>query len=97
MLATSAVISSAIGRLSTEGAFEVLAHARELEMQGRNLVHLEVGEPDFDTPEHIKRAGIAAIEANFTHYTPSSGIADLRDAVASYAGEISRLGPNHAR
>ena len=93
MLTTPAVMSSALGRLSTEGAFEVLARARELEMQGRHLIRLEVGEPDFDTPEHIKRAGIAAIEANHTHYTPSAGIAELRDAVAAYAAKFRGLAP----
>jgi aspartate/methionine/tyrosine aminotransferase len=86
-------MSSALGRLSTEGAFEVLARARELEMQGRHLIRLEVGEPDFDTPEHIKRAGIAAIEANHTHYTPSAGIAELRDTVAAYAAKFRGLTP----
>jgi aspartate aminotransferase len=93
MLAPLRVSSSAVGRLSTEGAFAVLARSRELEAQGRHLVHLEVGEPDFDTPEHIKRAGIAAIEANLTHYTPSSGIAPLRDAVAAYAAKFRGLDP----
>jgi aspartate aminotransferase len=93
MLAPLRVSSSAVGRLSTEGAFAVLARSRELEAQGRHLVHLEVGEPDFDTPEHIKRAGIAAIEANLTHYTPSSGIAPLRDAVATYAATFRGLDP----
>ena len=91
MLSSIGVSSSALRRLSTEGAFAVLARARELEAQGRHLVHLEVGEPDFDTPEHIKRAGIAAIEANLTHYTPSSGIAELRDAVAVYATHVSAV------
>jgi aspartate aminotransferase len=89
----SSVSSTALGRLSTEGAFAVLARARELEAQGHQLVHLEIGEPDFNTPEHIKRAGIAAIEANHTHYTPSAGIAELRDAVADYAARFRNLGP----
>jgi aspartate/methionine/tyrosine aminotransferase len=92
MLSSSAS-SSALRRLSTEGAFAVLARARELEAMGRKLVHLEVGEPDFDTPEHIKSAGIAAIRANHTHYTPSSGIAELRDAVAAYAARFRGIGP----
>ena len=56
-------------------------------------MHLEIGEPDFDTPEHIKRAGIAAIEANYTHYSPSAGIAELRDAVADFAAKIRRIPP----
>jgi len=93
MLASASVSSSALGRLSTEGAFAVLARARDLEAMGRRLVHLEVGEPDFDTPEHIKRAGIAAIEANLTHYSPSAGIAELRDAVAVYAARFRGLEP----
>jgi aspartate aminotransferase len=93
MIASRSISSSAVSRLSTEGAFAVLARSRELEAQGRALVHLEVGEPDFDTPDHIKRAGIAAIEANLTHYTPSSGIAPLRDAVAVYAARFRGLAP----
>ncbi len=96
MLATSIRTSTAISRLSSEGAFETLARARELEALGKNVIHLEVGEPDFDTPEHVKAAGIAAIEANHTHYTPSSGIADLRDAIAQYAGKFRGL-PAFAR
>jgi len=83
--------SAAALRLSAEGAFEVLARARELEALGAEIVHLEIGEPDFETPEHIKRAGIAAIEAGATHYSPSAGIAKLRDAVAAYAGAFRGL------
>jgi aspartate aminotransferase len=96
MLATSIRTSAAISRLSSEGAFEALARARELEAQGKNVIHLEVGEPDFDTPEHIKAAGIAAIEANHTHYTPSAGIASLRDAIAAFAGKFRGM-PAFAR
>ena len=96
MLATSIRTSAAASRLSSEGAFETLARARELEALGRAIIHLEVGEPDFDTPEHVKRAGIEAIEANQTHYTPSSGIAPLRDAVAAYAARFRGL-PTFAR
>jgi aspartate/methionine/tyrosine aminotransferase len=85
--------SSAALRLSTEGAFETLARARELEAQGCDVIHLEVGEPDFDTPEHIKRAGIEALEHNQTHYSPSAGIARLRDAAAEYAAHFRGLTP----
>jgi aspartate/methionine/tyrosine aminotransferase len=85
--------SAAMSRLSGEGAFEVLARARELEAQGRHLVHLYVGEPDFETPEHIKSAGIEAIEANHTHYTPSAGIAALRETIASYASRFRGISP----
>ncbi|HXF34736.1 MAG TPA: hypothetical protein VN603_09195, partial [Candidatus Acidoferrales bacterium] len=57
-------LSRGVSRLGSEKAFEVLGLARALEAEGRSIVHLEIGEPDFDTPEHIKRAGTAAIENN---------------------------------
>src|SRR5581483_5316178 len=60
-----------MGRLGTETAFEVLARARALEAQGRNIVHLEIGEPDFTTPEHIIEAGVKALREGHTHYTPA--------------------------
>ncbi len=71
-----------MSRLGTETAFEVLARARDLERQGRDVIHLEIGEPDFDTPENVVQAGIRALEAGATHYSPSPGIDDLRRAVA---------------
>ncbi len=80
-------------RLQSEGAFVALARARELEAQGHDVIHLGIGEPDFDTPEHIKRAGIAAIERNATHYSPSAGIAPLREAIAAYAGPLRSIAP----
>jgi len=82
-----------MARLGTEAAFDVLARARELEAQGRDIVQLQVGEPDFETPEHIKQAAIDAIEANHTHYTPSAGIAPLRDAIGAYAARFRRMEP----
>jgi aspartate/methionine/tyrosine aminotransferase len=85
--------SAAALRLSGEGAFEALARARELEALGHDVIHLEVGEPDFATPAHVKRAGIAAIERNATHYSPSAGIAPLRDAVAEYAARFRGMAP----
>jgi aspartate/methionine/tyrosine aminotransferase len=88
MIAREIRPSAAALRLSGEGAFEVLARARELEALGRDVIHLEVGEPDFDTPEHIKHAAIEAIEHNLTHYSPSAGTARLRDAVADYAARF---------
>src|ERR1700761_2477649 len=81
-------LCSAISRLGSESAFEVLARAKAIEARGRRVVHMEIGEPDFDTPEHIKRAGIRAIEENYSHYTPSAGIPELRDAIAEYAGRF---------
>ncbi len=85
--------SAAMARLGTEAAFDVLARARELEAQGRDIIQLQVGEPDFDTPEHIKQAAILAIERNQTHYTPSAGIAPLRDAIGAYAGKFRGMAP----
>ncbi|MEW6635443.1 MAG: pyridoxal phosphate-dependent aminotransferase [Actinomycetota bacterium] len=71
-----------MGRLGTESAFSVLAKARALEARGREIIHLEIGEPDFDTPEHIVEAGCRALREGKTHYTPSAGIAELREAIA---------------
>ncbi len=69
-------------RLGTEGAFEVLARARKLEAEGKKIVHLEIGEPDFATPDNIIEAGISALQNGYTHYTPASGIKEVREAVA---------------
>jgi aspartate aminotransferase len=73
-------------RLGTETAFEVAARARALEAQGKPIIHLEIGEPDFDTPKHIRQAACQALEEGYTHYGPSTGIAELREALAEYAG-----------
>jgi aspartate aminotransferase len=70
--------------LGTETAFEVLAKAKALEKQGKEIVHLEIGEPDFDTPRNIKDAAIKAINAGYTHYGPSAGLPDFREAIAQY-------------
>ena len=77
-------LASRMQRLGTETAFEVLARARALEAQGQDVVHLEVGEPDFDTPPNIVEAGVAALQAGWTHYGPSNGQPELRQAIASY-------------
>jgi aspartate aminotransferase len=69
-------------RLGTETAFEVLARARALEAKGKEVVHLEIGEPDFDTPGHICDAAVKAIKAGFTHYNPSAGYPDVRQAIS---------------
>lgn len=73
--------------LGTETAFEVLARARALEAQGRSVIHLEIGEPDFDTPAHIKDAAIRALRDGYTHYTPAAGLLEAREAIAE---EVSR-------
>ena len=74
--------------LGTESAFEVLAKARALEAQGREIIHLEIGEPDFDTPRHIIDAGMAAISDGFTHYGPTAGLPELREAIARNSREV---------
>lgn len=75
-------LSERLARLGTETAFEVLVRARALEAQGRNIVHLEIGEPDFDTPAHVTAAGIEALQAGATHYGPAAGLPELRQAIA---------------
>jgi len=74
-------------RLGTETAFEVLNAARALEREGKSIVHLEIGEPDFDTPAHIVEAATAALRSGWTHYGPSAGLPDLRQAIAD---DVSR-------
>ncbi len=74
-------------RLGTESAFEVLARAKALEAQGRDIVHLEIGEPDFDTPENIVEAGVKALRDGWTHYGPAAGLPQLREAIANYISE----------
>jgi aspartate/methionine/tyrosine aminotransferase len=76
-------LTDAVGRLGTEGAFAVLARARALEATGRDVIHLEIGEPDFETPEHVAEAGIAAIRAGETHYCQTAGLPVLREAAAA--------------
>ena len=73
-----------MARLGTETAFEVLVKAKALEAKGRDVVHLEIGEPDFDTPQNIVDAGCDALHKGFTHYGPSAGLPQLRDAIAQY-------------
>src|SRR4051794_7513900 len=72
-------------RLGTETAFEVAARARALEAQGKPIIHLEIGEPDFDTPGHIRAAAKEALDEGYTHYSNSTGILELREALARYA------------
>jgi aspartate/methionine/tyrosine aminotransferase len=67
-----------------EAAFEMLARATELERQGKNIVHLEIGEPDFDTPAPVVRAGIEWLKKGKTHYAPVAGIRELREAIAAW-------------
>ncbi len=75
-------LAKCMSRLGTETAFEVLAKAKALEAQGREVVHLEIGEPDFDTPSNIVEAACKALRSGYTHYTPSAGMPELREAIA---------------
>jgi aspartate/methionine/tyrosine aminotransferase len=80
-------LAKSFSRLGTETAFEVLARARALEAQGRKIVHLEIGEPDFDTPANIRDAAKKALDAGHTHYGPSAGLPDTRKAIAEYVSK----------
>src|SRR5258708_5460825 len=75
-------LAERMSRLGTETAFEVLNRARALERQGKDIIHLEIGEPDFDTPPNIVDRGVDALRAGWTHYGPSAGLPDLREAIA---------------
>jgi len=90
-------LAERMSRLGTETAFEVLARAKALEAQGREIIHLEIGEPDFDTPAHIKAAAVRALEEGWTHYTPAAGIPALREAIADYIRRTRGIpvGPEH--
>jgi len=81
------VFAKRMDGLGTETAFEVLAKAKALEKQGREIIHLEIGEPDFDTPNNIKEAAIKAMKGGYTHYVPAAGIPELRTAIAEYLSE----------
>src|SRR6188472_1916783 len=78
-------------RLGTETAFEVLVKAKALEAQGRDIIHLEIGEPDFDTPSNIIEAGCDALHKGFTHYGPSAGLTELREVIAQHVSETRRV------
>ncbi len=81
------VFAERMSRLGTETAFEVLAKAKALEREGREIIHLEIGEPDFDTPENIKEAAIKALKEGYTHYVPAAGVLELREAIAEYISQ----------
>jgi aspartate/methionine/tyrosine aminotransferase len=84
-------------RIGIESAFEVLVRARELERQGRDIIHLEIGEPDFPTPAHIIEAAKRALDEGYTHYGPTQGLPELRESVAAYVSRTRgiRVGPEH--
>jgi aspartate aminotransferase len=83
--------ASRMSRIGTETAFEVLVRARALEAQGRNIIHLEIGEPDFATPLHIVEAGKRALDEGWTHYGPTQGLPELRASIASYVSRTRAI------
>jgi aspartate/methionine/tyrosine aminotransferase len=84
-------LAKRMSRLGTETAFEVLVRARALEAQGKNIVHLEIGEPDFDTPSNIIEAAREALHKGWTHYGPSPGLPELRQTIAEYVGRTRNV------
>jgi aspartate aminotransferase len=84
-------LAGRMSRLGTETAFEVLNRARALEKQGKEIIHLEIGEPDFDTPQNVVEAGIAALRKGWTHYGPSAGLPELRQAIAEYVSRTRNV------
>src|SRR5271166_3227207 len=76
-------LAKRMSRLGTETAFEVLVRARALERQGKNVIHLEIGEPDMDTPPNVVEAGVDALRKGYTHYGPAAGLPELREAIAA--------------
>jgi aspartate aminotransferase len=90
-------LAQRMSRIGVEGAFKVLARARALEAQGRDIIHLEIGEPDFNTPAHIVEAGKRALDEGFTRYGPTPGLPELREAIAAHISRTRgiRVGPEH--
>ncbi|MCJ7508384.1 MAG: pyridoxal phosphate-dependent aminotransferase [candidate division Zixibacteria bacterium] len=84
-------LAKRMSRLGTETAFEVLARAKKLESQGKSIIHLEIGEPDFDTPRNITDAAIGALNSGFTHYGPSAGLPELREIIAKYVSKTRNI------
>jgi aspartate aminotransferase len=84
-------LSSRMSRLGTETAFEVLNRARALEKQGKEIIHLEIGEPDFDTPSNVIEAGVNALQKGWTHYGPAAGLPDLRQTIADYVSRTRNV------
>ncbi len=84
-------LASRMSRLGTETAFEVLNRARALEKQGKEIIHLEIGELDFDTPANVVEAGVDALRKGWTHYGPSAGLPELRQAIAEYVSRTRKV------
>lgn len=87
-------LAERMSRLGTETAFEILAKAKQLEAKGKDIIHLEIGEPDFITPRNIIDAGIKALNEGYTHYNPSAGTRELREVVAKYVSKTRNIEVN---
>ena len=90
-------LAERMSRIGVESAFDVLVRARALEAQGRSVIHLEIGEPDFPTPAHIVDAAKRALDDGWTHYGPTQGLPDLREAIATHVSQTRgiRVGPQN--
>src|SRR5258708_6795799 len=90
-------LADRMNQIGVESAFEVLVRARELERQGKHVIHLEIGEPDFPTPAHIVEAAKRALDEGYTHYGPTQGLPELRESIARYVSSTRdvRVGPQH--
>ena len=84
-------LAGRMSRLGTETAFEVLNRARALEKQGKEIIHLEIGEPDFDTPANVIEAGVEALHKGWTHYGPAAGLPELRQTIADYVSRTRKV------
>src|SRR5258708_34899614 len=90
-------LATRMSRIGSESAFEVLRRARALEAQGRSIIHLEIGEPDFPTPKHIVEAGKAALDQGFTHYGPTPGLPELRASIPAHVSRTREIEVNPDR
>jgi aspartate/methionine/tyrosine aminotransferase len=90
-------LAARMNNILVEGAFAVLVKARALEAQGKSVIHLEIGEPDFDTPRHVIEACKTALDQGWTHYGPTQGLPELRQSIANYVSRSRgiRVGPEH--
>ena len=87
-------LADRMSRLGTETAFEVLARAKQLEAKGKDIIHLEIGEPDFDTPKNIIEAGVKALRGGYTHYGPSAGSPEFREVIAREVSKTRKINVN---
>jgi aspartate/methionine/tyrosine aminotransferase len=90
-------LAGRMNRILVETAFEVLVRARKLEAEGKSVIHLQIGEPDFDTPRHVREAAKQALDEGWTHYGPTQGLPELREAIAQYVSRTRGIdvGPQH--